>query len=134
MTRRDYSLLGPDAERAVEAGLAAAEWYHTDIPRKEMKALMQRSDQPAIRDTIILFASMAALAVLGILLWPSLLSIPFWLAYGVLHGSAMDTSNTTCIRVPGRTESGKAVAVRGKARAGRDKREFKRCKVSEGIF
>ena len=42
MTKRDYSLLGPDSERAVETGLATAEWYHTDIPRKEMKALMQR--------------------------------------------------------------------------------------------
>ena len=34
MTKRDYSLLGPDAKRAVETGLAAAEWYHSDIPRK----------------------------------------------------------------------------------------------------
>ena len=39
-------------KRAVENGLAAAEWYHTDIPRKQMKELMQRSDGPAIRDTL----------------------------------------------------------------------------------
>ena len=71
MTKRDYSLLGPDSERAVETGLATAEWYHTDIPRKEMKALMQRSDQPAIRDAIILFGSMIVLAGIGIALWPS---------------------------------------------------------------
>ena len=43
---------GADAQRAVETGLKAAEWYHTDVPRKEMKAFMQRADQPAIRDTI----------------------------------------------------------------------------------
>ena len=54
MTKRDYSLLGPDGKRAVEIGLAAAEWYHTEVPRKVMKDLMQRSDQPAIRDTAIL--------------------------------------------------------------------------------
>jgi hypothetical protein len=54
MTGRNYSLLGPDGARAVETGLAAAEWYHTDVPRKVMKDLMQRSDQPAIRDTVIL--------------------------------------------------------------------------------
>jgi len=84
MTKRDYSLLGPDSERAVETGLATAEWYHTDIPRKEMKALMQRSDQPAIRDAIILFGSMIVLAGIGIALWPSWSSAPFWLAYGVL--------------------------------------------------
>ena len=37
---RDYSLLGPDGARAVETGLAAAEWYHTEVPRKVMKDLM----------------------------------------------------------------------------------------------
>ena len=52
-SRRDYSLLGRDAKRAVETGLAAAEWYHTDVPRKQMKELMKREDGPAIRDTII---------------------------------------------------------------------------------
>ena len=41
MTKRDYSLLGPDGQRAVDIGLAAAEWYHTDVPRKVMKELMQ---------------------------------------------------------------------------------------------
>ena len=91
MTKRDYSLLGPDGQRAVDIGLAAAEWYHTDVPRKVMKELMQRSDQPAIRDTVILYGCMVAFAALGIALWPSLWSIPFWLAYGVLYGSASDS-------------------------------------------
>ena len=50
-TARDYSLIGRDGRLAVENGLAAAEWYHTDIPRKEMKELMKREDGPAIRDT-----------------------------------------------------------------------------------
>ena len=54
MSRRDYSLFGADGKRAVEIGLTAAEWYHTEVPRKVMKDLMARSDQPAIRDTIIL--------------------------------------------------------------------------------
>ena len=96
MTNRDYSLLGPDAKRAVETGLAAADWYHSDIPRKEMKALMKREDQPAIRDTIILFGSMIVLAGIGIALWPSWWSAPFWLAYGVLYGSAMDSRWHEC--------------------------------------
>ncbi|NUB46275.1 fatty acid desaturase family protein [Fertoebacter nigrum] len=93
---RDYSLLGPDARRAIESGLAAAAWYHTDVPRKEMKALMQRSDGPAIRDTVILFAAMVGFAGLGIWLWPSPWSAPFWLAYGVLYGSAMDSRWHEC--------------------------------------
>ncbi|AUJ65814.1 fatty acid desaturase (plasmid) [Aestuarium zhoushanense] len=96
MGKRDYSMLGEDARRAVESGLAAAEWYHTDIPRKEMKDLMQRSNGPAIRDTIVLFGSMALFAVIAIYLWPTAWSIPFWLAYGVLYGSAMDSRWHEC--------------------------------------
>jgi Fatty acid desaturase len=96
MAKRDYSLLGPNGARAVATGLAAAEWYHTDIPRKEMKALMTRTDEPAIRDTLLLFAAMIAFAGAGILLWPSWWSAPFWAAYGVLYGSAMDSRWHEC--------------------------------------
>ena len=105
MPKRDYSLLGEDGHRAVATGLAAAEWYHTDVPRKEMKALMQRTDGPALRDTAILYGAMILLAVAGIALWPSWWSAPFWLAYGVLYGSASDSrwhecSHGTAFRTP----------------------------------
>ncbi len=96
MARRDYSLLGPDGARAVETGLAAAEWYHTDVPRKDMKALMQRSDAPAIRDTVLLYGTMILTAGFGIWLWPSLWSLPFWAVYGVLYGSASDSRWHEC--------------------------------------
>ena len=36
---RDYSLTGPDARRAVDAGLVTEDWYRTPIDRKQMKAL-----------------------------------------------------------------------------------------------
>ena len=39
---RDYSLTGESRAHAEEIGLALAEWYHSDVPRKELKALMQR--------------------------------------------------------------------------------------------
>lgn len=96
MGKRDYSMSGPDGNRAVATGLAAAQWYHTDVPRKDMKALMQRSDQPAIRDTILLLGAMIVLVGFGIALWPSWWSAPFWLAYGVLYGSAMDSRWHEC--------------------------------------
>lgn len=89
-----YSLLGPDGLRAVETGLAAAEWYHGDVPRRVMKDLMQLRDGPAIRDTVIWLGLMAAFAGGGIALWvqghPSL-SLPLWAAYGVLFGSSGDS-------------------------------------------
>lgn len=96
MEKRDYSLLGEDAERAVQSGLAAAQWYHSDIPRPQMKALMKRSDQPALRDAILLFTAMILFAGMGIALWPTWWSLPFWLAYGVLYGSAMDARWHEC--------------------------------------
>jgi len=96
MSGRDYSMHGPDARRAVETGLAAAEWYHTEVSRKVMKDLMQRSDGPAIRDSAILLGAMALLAGVGIALWPSWWSAPFWLAYGVLYGSASDSRWHEC--------------------------------------
>ena len=91
MTTRDYDLLGESGARAVEIGLATAEWYHTDIPRKEMKALMRRKDGPAIRDSLIYYGSMIALALAVIALWPSGWAVPFLLVYGVLYASGADS-------------------------------------------
>lgn len=94
--KRDYSLTGPDAERAVRTGLAAAEWYHTEVPRKQLKELMQRSDGPALRDTALWLALLAITAGAGIWLWGTWWSVPFWLAYGVLYGSASDSRWHEC--------------------------------------
>jgi fatty acid desaturase len=94
--RRDYSLTGRDTERAIAGGLAAAEWYHTDVPRKVMKELMQRSDGPAIRDTVIWLGAIAAFAMGGIYFWGTWWAVPFFLAYGVLYGSASDSRWHEC--------------------------------------
>ena len=93
---RDYALTGPEAARAEAAGLATAEWYHTDVPRKAMKALMRRSDAPANRDTLIWAALHVALAAGGIALWGTWWAVPFWLAYGVIYGSACDSRWHEC--------------------------------------
>jgi fatty acid desaturase len=94
--KRDYSLVGPDTSAAIANGLAAAEWYHTEVPRKQMKELMQRSDGPAIRDTIIWLGLMLVFAGLGIALWGNWWAVPCFLAYGVLYGSATDSRWHEC--------------------------------------
>lgn len=96
MSSRDYSLLGPDADRAVAQGLVTEDWYRTPIDRKVMKGLMKRADQPATRDTFILFGLMTVFAGIAITLMPSWWSVPFWLGYGVLYGSAMDSRWHEC--------------------------------------
>ena len=49
----DYRLTGENAGRAVELGLAEADWYQCAVPRATMRDLLVRRDGPAIRDTII---------------------------------------------------------------------------------
>ncbi len=94
--KRDYSLTGPEARHAVEAGLASAEWYHSEIPRKVMKDLMRRSDGPALRDTILWLGLLVATAGLGIAFWGSWWAVPFFGVYGVLYGSSCDSRWHEC--------------------------------------
>jgi fatty acid desaturase len=93
---RDYDITGPNAQHAIEAGLVTPAWYRTDIERPVMKALMKRSDQPALRDTILLFSIMGIAAFGAITLMPSWWSLPLWLIYGVMYGSAMDSRWHEC--------------------------------------
>jgi len=95
-SKRDYSLVGRDAEAAVANGLAAAEWYHTEIPRKEMKALMQRSDGPALRDTAIWLGAIILSAAGGVWFWGTWWCVPFFFVYGVLYGSSTDSRWHEC--------------------------------------
>jgi len=94
--KRDYSLVGESTRRAIETGLASADWYHTDIARKTMKELMQRSDAPAIRDTIIWLLAIGLSAVGGVALWGTWWCVPFFLVYGVLYGSSSDSRWHEC--------------------------------------
>ncbi len=95
-TPRDYSLTGPEARHAIDAGLASAEWYHSDVPRKVMKDLMSRRDGPAIRDTLLWLALLALTATGGILTWGTWATVPFFAVYGVLYGSACDSRWHEC--------------------------------------
>jgi fatty acid desaturase len=94
--RRDYSLVGPEAEKAVAAGLASARWYSPPIPRAELKELMRRYDNPAIRDTLIWFAALIVSGGLGYYFWGSWAAVPFFAIYGVLYGSASDSRWHEC--------------------------------------
>jgi fatty acid desaturase len=94
--RRNYSLVGPEADKAVEAGLVSAKWYAPPISRPELKALMRRDDQPAIRDTLIWFAALIVSGGLGYVFWGSWAAVLFFLVYGVLYGSASDSRWHEC--------------------------------------
>ena len=86
-----YSLLGPENQAAVEAGLAGGAWFRSAVPRQRMKELMRRSDYPAVRDTAIWIALILTFGGLGIAFWGTWWAAPFLLAYGILYGSTSDS-------------------------------------------
>ena len=93
---KDYSLTGPSAQAAVAEGLANPGWYRTEVPPEAIRALMQKSDAIAMRDTLLWLGVMVVTAGIGIALWPSWWSAPFWFVYGVMYGSASDSRGHEC--------------------------------------
>lgn len=95
-TERDYSLTGPEARKAIDKGLAGADWYRTPVDRKTLKALMKRSDGPALRDTALWLGLLILMAAGGIWFWGSWSAVPFFVVYGVLYASAADSRWHEC--------------------------------------
>jgi MocE subfamily Rieske [2Fe-2S] domain protein len=87
----DYSLVGEESRRAVERGLAEADWYQTPVPREAMRDLLERRDGPALRDTILWFGLLAAFGTAGYLLWPSPWCLVPFAVYWVIYGSSSDS-------------------------------------------
>ena len=85
---RDYSLTGPEAQKALDNGLASATWYQSPVERKHLKALMQRRDGPALRDTAIWLAALSVSGLGGYWFWGSYACVPFFFVYGLLYGTA----------------------------------------------
>ncbi len=85
LTKRNYSITGPEGEQARARGLVEAEWYTCDVPRQAMKQLMVRRNGPALRDTLIWFASLGVLGYLLYLSWGTWWLIPALFAYGVVY-------------------------------------------------
>ncbi len=90
-TKLDYSLTGENAARAVERGLAEAEWYQCPVPRATMRQLLERRDGPALRDTIIWFALIFASGYATWVLWPTWWAALPYMLYAVLYASTSDS-------------------------------------------
>lgn len=91
VSKRDYSLTGPETKLAEERGLADAQWYASEIPRQRMRELMQRRDRPAILHTLIWFGVLIGSGVLGYLNWGTWWALPCFLVYGVIYASSSDS-------------------------------------------
>ncbi len=90
MSARNYSLTGPEAERACARGLALAEWYRPPISRVEMKKLVARSNGRAARDAGVWLVLLGVTGVLAHRAWGTWWTLPAFALYGTLYGSASD--------------------------------------------
>ena len=87
----DYRLNGRDTARAIEQGLANAAWYMSPVPKGEMRALLERRDGPAIRDTLLWFLLLFVFGTAGWLLWGTWWAVAPFAVYGVLYASVSDS-------------------------------------------
>ena len=94
--RRDYGLTGLDAQRAVQNGLAQAQWFTCRVDRRDLKDLMRRRDWPGVRDTVIWLSTMAVCGALAFHFWGHWAAVPFFLVYGMLYGSSSDSRWHEC--------------------------------------
>ncbi|WOO40751.1 NADH:ubiquinone reductase (Na(+)-transporting) subunit F [Rubellicoccus peritrichatus] len=87
----DYSLVGKNAELAIEKGLAEADWYTSPVSKSEMRKLLERKDGPAIRDTLIWFGLLIGFGLWGFAAWGSWWAIIPFMLYAVIYGSSSDS-------------------------------------------
>lgn len=90
-SRRAYRLIGGAGAQAQTDGLANGVWYKCAVPRPHMKALMQREDGRAIRDTMLWFALVIATGMLACLSWGSWWAVPAFFLYSTLYAGPADS-------------------------------------------
>jgi len=93
---RDYALTPETDAAAQKAGIASPGWYRTPVDPAAIRALMEKSDRIALRDTALWLGLMVLSASIAIALSPSWWSAPFWLVYWTLYGSASDARWHEC--------------------------------------
>jgi len=92
----DYSLTGENANRAIELGLAEADWYQSPIKRAAMRKLLTRKDGPAVRDTVLLIAILVGTAIATVQLWGTWWVVIPYLIYAVFYGTSSDSRWHEC--------------------------------------
>ena len=96
MKSKYYSLSEAQQMQNDSSAMQSPRWYRPQVDPQDIRVLMQKSDRIALRDTFIWFMGLGVSGYLAILLGPNIYSIPFWLIYGVLYGSASDSRWHEC--------------------------------------
>jgi fatty acid desaturase len=93
---RNYSLVGPENERAVERGLAGADWYRSPVERDALLAIQGRRDWPAAFHVVLWLVLLVAAGWWLTVTWLSWWTLPAAFVYGTLYGSASDARWHEC--------------------------------------
>ncbi|MGI9645513.1 MAG: fatty acid desaturase [Ilumatobacteraceae bacterium] len=87
---RDYSMTGDDARRAVEQGLADAEWFRPHVDPDRLAELHERTNARGIAEAALWLVLLIGLGVAAVLAVGAWFAVPLFLAYGALYGGAAD--------------------------------------------
>ena len=87
----DYSLIGENSRRAVERGLAEADWYQCKLPRPLLRSLLERRDGPALWNTLLWFTLIIGSGIATWRLWGTWWAIAPYMLYSVLYASTSDS-------------------------------------------
>ena len=93
---RNYSIVGPEREEAMNKGLSGAVWYTTPLPRDEVRLLMERRDGPAARNTLLWLVFLVTSGYLAHRTFGTWWMIPTFFVYGTLYGSTSDARWHEC--------------------------------------
>ena len=86
----DYSLVGTNTNKAIQAGLAEATWYASPVSKAQMRELLARRDAPALVGITLWFMLLISFGVAGFQAWGTWWAmIPFF-CYAVLYASTSD--------------------------------------------
>ena len=93
---RDYSLVGPEAARAEERGLADGLWFQPDIDPARLRELTGRTNTRAAVDVLLWLALVVAAAAIAWNVRNTWWAVPAFLVYGGLVGGTSDARWHEC--------------------------------------
>ena len=88
--QRDYSLTGPESQRAIERGLADADWYRPPLDSDRLRQLTDRRNGRTAAHTLLWLALLVGEGALAYRSLGSFWAVPTFAVYGALYGGSAD--------------------------------------------
>jgi fatty acid desaturase/nitrite reductase/ring-hydroxylating ferredoxin subunit len=88
--QRDYTLTGPESQRAIERGLADADWYRPPLDSDRLRQLMERSNGRTAAHTLLWLALLVGSGVVAYRSLGTWWAVPAFAVYGALYGGSAD--------------------------------------------